>query len=272
MILFWLSLVLYAAALASAVFHAGDDGAGGAARALLGIGATVHAGMFVCMMAGSKYPVDYELMNATCRSFFTAVILFIIMGGFKSKAPALAGLAVILWHPLIRMYTTQTLGLQDQMSHAFGIYSIVFYQFHSLAMGFLGNTFALSAGWLLTGEKGAPGALRPGGRLMTCAFWGFIAFTASQLFGSLWALNAGWGDVWVWASSHIFSAVVWIFYAGLLHVPAAPRLPRNTAAWMGIIGFSMAMFWAIYHEYAVLPAYFRLYSALPQLLSGGLWA
>jgi hypothetical protein len=269
MTLFWLAQGLYAVALITGLMTAADGRAKGPVRALLACGVIANLSMFAVMFAASKFPVDYEFMNSLYKSFFTAVILVFGMKKHESALPTIFGLCVVLFFPLTRVYMSANLGLQDQMAYAFSIFAVFFGVAGAVATAFFGYCFCLSVSWFVSPENGAPGGVKTSGMIFKTALWGFIVFTFAQLFGSIWAQTAGWGDVWVWGSSHLFSAVLWIFYAGMLHAPSAPRLSEKVMPAMGVAGFSIIFFWTFYSQFVVLPAYNLLRAALMIYMAGG---
>lgn len=270
--LFWLSLGLYGAALAAALLNKdARDACGGAplARPLLTIALLVHAAMFAVMFFSGKWPADYEFMNSISKSFYAAIALYIGMGRHRSALPTAAGLAVVLFFPLSRLYMSGDLGLQDGMAHAFGPFCVMFYQFSAVAMGIWGYSFAVSVGYLASPGGAPAGELGQSGSIFRSVLWGFVAFSLAQLAGSIWAVTSGWGDVWVWASSHLFSGTMWIFYAGLLHVPSAAGIKNSAMPVMAVAGFVIIFLYTFYHEFVINPAFQTLRSAIEIIAAGG---
>jgi ABC-type transport system involved in cytochrome c biogenesis permease subunit len=66
---------------------------------------------------------------------------------------------------------------------------------------------------------------------------GFPLFTIGALFaGAVWAARA-WGTPWSWDPKEVSSLIVWLIYAGYLHVRLA-RGMRRAAAVISIVGFA----------------------------------
>jgi len=259
--LLWLSLVLYAAAFVACLAKANNREANSLARPLLGVGVAIQLSMFIVMFVAKRFPSDYEVMNSLSKGFFTAMILFFAMKRHETRLPSALGIGLALFFILSRLYISKNLTLQDTMAHAFSISTVLFYHFSSLAFAFFGYCFCLSIGYLADPAKGAPGGVKTGGMLFKSALFGFVVFSFCQILGSAWSLTGGWGDVWIWASSHMVSAVVWIFYAGMLHVPSA-KMPEKTLPVMGVVGFSFYIVWILYYDIAVFPAFKMFLSTL----------
>jgi hypothetical protein len=250
-----LAAALYAAALAVCLFTADAGESNRHTRVVLGLGVLVQLASFIVMAAAHRFPADYEVMNSLSKEFFMAAIVFFGMKRHESRMPTALGIGVALFFLLSRIYLSNNLALQDQMAHAFSAATVLFYHCSSLAFAFFGYCFCLSVSWLANPASGAPGGVKQSGMIYKSALWGFVVFSFCQLLGSAWAFTSGWGDVWVWASSHMISAIFWIFYAGLLHVPSASKMPEKTIAVMGTAGFSAYIIWVFYYDIAIYPAY-----------------
>ena len=239
-----------------ALTETGNTTAAGTSRLLVIFGFVVQAAMFAAMIATNKFPADYEFLNVLCTSFWISVILVFKMGR-QNRLTTILAIAVALFFVFSRVYLSSKLGFQDGLAKNFGLYTILFYQTSNLAMACWGYVFCMSlAGLVHAGKNG----FQRDPALFSMAFWGFISYSFCQLFGSIWALTSGWGDVWVWASSHLHSAVLWIFYAALLHVPFVPRLPEKTGPVMGVVGFTAIVVYIFFHDLAIVPAYFLLFT------------
>ncbi len=69
---------------------------------------------------------------------------------------------------------------------------------------------------------------------------GILVFSASMLAGGIWAYLA-WADYWIWTPKELWSVLIWVYYATVLH---AAKLPgwRKLAPKMIILGFLLVMF------------------------------
>ena len=110
--------------------------------------------------------------------------------------------------------------------------------------------FSLSLTWLL--RRGRDSDMMPNNKLeqmmYSAALWGFILFSGAQVAGSVWA-HFGFGDFWLWRPMHFSSALIWIFYAAMLHVRWVPKLSRRTGPIMGIVGYAIIIWWELYFDY-----------------------
>ncbi len=78
------------------------------------------------------------------------------------------------------------------------------------------------------------------GRSLKLTAWGVFIFSASMLAGGIWAYLA-WADYWVWTPKELWSVLIWIHFATILH---AARLPewRGWVSRMIVLGFILLMF------------------------------
>ncbi len=75
----------------------------------------------------------------------------------------------------------------------------------------------------------------------TCIVSGFTLLTIGLVTGIIYAKTA-WGKFWSWDPKEIWSAVVWLFYAALLHERLTVGWRGRKAAIMSIIGFAVILF------------------------------
>ncbi len=110
--------------------------------------------------------------------------------------------------------------------------------------------FSLSLTWLL--RRGGDSDMMPNNELeqmmYSAALWGFILFSAAQVAGGIWA-HLGFGNFWLWRPMHFSSALIWIFYAAMLHVRWIPKLSQRTGPIMGIAGYAIFIWWYLYFDY-----------------------
>lgn len=69
-----------------------------------------------------------------------------------------------------------------------------------------------------------------------CLLWGFPLLTAGILVGSIWARTV-WGSHWQWDPKPIWTLMVWIFYAVLLHQRLAIGWMGHKAAVFSVLAF-----------------------------------
>lgn len=70
---------------------------------------------------------------------------------------------------------------------------------------------------------------------------GFVGWTLTLIFGSIWAEKA-WGRYWGWDTKEVWSFVIWVVYAGYLHARATRGWTGNRAAWLSIVGYVCVVF------------------------------
>jgi len=69
-----------------------------------------------------------------------------------------------------------------------------------------------------------------------CLLAGFPLLTVGIVLGSLWARSV-WGSHWVWEPKQIWTALVWLLYAFLLHQRLALGWRGHKTAWFSILSF-----------------------------------
>ena len=72
-------------------------------------------------------------------------------------------------------------------------------------------------------------------------FLGFSLFTLCMIFGSIWAYVA-WGHYFSWNIKGVWSALVWLFYAGMCHAKFIRRWQGAGYAVLSIVGFGVVLF------------------------------
>jgi cytochrome c-type biogenesis protein CcsB len=70
---------------------------------------------------------------------------------------------------------------------------------------------------------------------------GFTMFTLGLITGFLYAKTV-WGRFWSWDPKEVWSGVMWLFYAALLHERLATGWRGRKAAIMSIVGFGVLLF------------------------------
>jgi ABC-type transport system involved in cytochrome c biogenesis permease subunit len=73
------------------------------------------------------------------------------------------------------------------------------------------------------------------------ALVGWSFFSASMVAGGIWGYYA-WGTYWLWTPKELWTSILWLFYALVLHM----RLKRGdwdrVSAWLGIVGVGVMLF------------------------------
>ncbi|MFU8857826.1 MAG: cytochrome c biogenesis protein [Deferrisomatales bacterium] len=87
------------------------------------------------------------------------------------------------------------------------------------------------------------GGERPGNRgvLEAANRWGFAWFTWGMVSGGIWAYLA-WGTYWLWHVKELWSAIVWTYYAGLIHLPHMAGWRGRRQSWASVVGLGLVLF------------------------------
>lgn len=93
----------------------------------------------------------------------------------------------------------------------------------------------VSGGWLASRDR-----LLMEIRFKTAlAGWSF--FSGSMVAGGIWGYYA-WGTYWLWTPKELWTSILWLFYALLLHLRLKGATWDTLSAWLGILGFAMTLF------------------------------
>ena len=71
------------------------------------------------------------------------------------------------------------------------------------------------------------------------AGWSF--FSGSMVAGGIWGYYA-WGTYWLWTPKEIWTSILWLFYALLLHLRLKGGKWDVLSAWLGILGCAVTLF------------------------------
>ena len=118
-----------------------------------------------------------------------------------------------------------------------------------VSLSFVGYAFfamAFSMGVLYLVQKRLQTGLLPDLLLLRklneeAVFLGFSVFTLCMIFGSIWAYVA-WGYYFSWNIKGVWSALIWIFYAGMCHAKFIRRWQGSGYALLSIAGFGVVLF------------------------------
>lgn len=73
------------------------------------------------------------------------------------------------------------------------------------------------------------------------ALVGWSFFSASMVAGGIWGYYA-WGTYWLWTAKELWTSILWLFYALVLHLRLkGPRWDR-ASAWLGMAGVAVMLF------------------------------
>lgn len=73
------------------------------------------------------------------------------------------------------------------------------------------------------------------------ALVGWTFFSASMISGGIWGYYA-WGSYWLWTPKELWTSVLWLFYAMILHVRLKGARWDIISAWLGILGVFVMLF------------------------------
>jgi ABC-type transport system involved in cytochrome c biogenesis permease subunit len=73
------------------------------------------------------------------------------------------------------------------------------------------------------------------------ALIGWTFFSASMIAGGIWGYFA-WGTFWLWTPKELWTSILWIFYALVLHARLKGASWDRMSAWLGIIGVGVMLF------------------------------
>jgi ABC-type transport system involved in cytochrome c biogenesis permease subunit len=105
--------------------------------------------------------------------------------------------------------------------------------FLSYALFVLGGLFC--AAFLIRGERGYLDIQ------FKTALVGWSFFSASMVAGGIWGYYA-WGTYWLWTPKELWTSILWLFYALVLHIRLKGALWDRVSAWLGIAGVIVMLF------------------------------
>src|SRR5512133_627429 len=93
----------------------------------------------------------------------------------------------------------------------------------------------ISAAFLIRGGRGLLDIM------FKTALVGWTFFSASMVAGGIWGYYA-WGTYWLWTPKELWTSILWIFYALVLHVRFKGAEWDRVTAWLGIVGVGVMLF------------------------------
>jgi ABC-type transport system involved in cytochrome c biogenesis permease subunit len=210
-VLFWLSLVAYGTetGLQLAGIRSKDP-----FRSALAAGLVLHAA-FLGLRWGlcGRAPMAGLFESLTVFSFFCALSAFLFCRA-ESTRPA--------WRPLSLLVVLPQAAASVADKRPAPLYPALDTPWFATHVGFsfLGyGIFAAGFSLALTYfREGGEEVYKAAGR---SALYGFTAFSAGMVCGGIWAYYA-WGSYWIWTPKEIWSVVLWIYFATLLHLKFIP--------------------------------------------------
>jgi len=73
------------------------------------------------------------------------------------------------------------------------------------------------------------------------ALVGWTFFSVSMISGGIWGYYA-WGTYWLWTPKELWTSILWLFYALILHVRLKGARWDPLFAWLGIAGLLVMLF------------------------------
>lgn len=73
------------------------------------------------------------------------------------------------------------------------------------------------------------------------ALVGWSFFSASMVAGGIWGYYA-WGTYWLWTPKELWTSILWLFYALVLHLRLKGASWDRVTAWLGIAGVAVMLF------------------------------
>lgn len=165
------------------------------------------------------FELRYRIHAAGLFVMFCNLLLF---GSVLQRSPKIPPLIPALDTPLFTLH----------VSLSFGGYAF-------FAMAFSMGALYLLQKWLQTILLPDPALLRKLNE--EAIFLGFCMFTLCMIFGSIWAYVA-WGHYFSWNIKGVWSALIWLFYAGMCHAKFIRRWQGSGYAILSIIGFGLVLF------------------------------
>lgn len=73
------------------------------------------------------------------------------------------------------------------------------------------------------------------------ALVGWTFFSTSMISGGIWGYYA-WGTYWLWTAKELWTSILWLYYAMLLHIRLKGAEWDRASAWVGIGGVLVMLF------------------------------
>ncbi len=91
---------------------------------------------------------------------------------------------------------------------------ITFWAAAFFATEVMAHALFYSGAWFAWRQRKNPAA---GASYHSLIIWGFLIYSITQVVGAVWAYE-GWGTTFHWGTRHLFSAVLWCYYALYIHL------------------------------------------------------
>lgn len=208
---FWLSLVAYAA---EAGLQFGGAASKSPVRSFLFGGLLLHALFLSLRWALSGHaPMAGLFESLTVFSFCSALSAFLLCRDEETR-PAWKVLSVLALLPQAGAAL-----IDKRLVPLYPALDTPWFATH-VGLSFLGYglfSAGLALSWVYLRHGGEP-VYRAAAK---SALWGFSAFSAGMVCGGIWAYYA-WGSYWIWTPKEVWSVVLWLYFATLVHLKFIP--------------------------------------------------
>ena len=211
LVLFWLSLVAYGA---EAGFRMAGVAPSTPWKSPVVAGALLHAGFLGIRWALSEHAPMAGLFESLTFFSFCCAVAGLLLCRETETASA--------WKPLSILVLLPQAGaalIDKRMTPLYPALDTPWFAAHVglsfLGYGFFAAGLALGIAYL---RGGGDETYRAAGN---SALFGFSAFSAGMVSGGIWAFYA-WGSYWIWTPKEIWSVIVWIYFAALIHLKFIP--------------------------------------------------
>jgi ABC-type transport system involved in cytochrome c biogenesis permease subunit len=215
LIFFWLALTAYGA---EAAFRLGGVTSFRVTKTPLFAGVLLHAAFLGLRWGMSGHaPMAGLFESLTVFSFCCAVAGLIVCGPGETEG-AWVPLSVLVLLPQAAASL-----LDKRLTPLYPSLDTPWFASHVglsfLGYGFFAAGMALSVVYL---RRGGDAVYRAAGKAV---LYGFTAFSGGMVCGGIWGYYA-WGSYWIWTPKEIWSAIVWVYFAALLHLKNIPEQER----------------------------------------------
>jgi ABC-type transport system involved in cytochrome c biogenesis permease subunit len=70
---------------------------------------------------------------------------------------------------------------------------------------------------------------------------GWTFFSLSMISGGIWGYYA-WGTYWLWTAKELWTSILWLYYALVLHVRLKGSHWERLTAWLAVLGVGVMLF------------------------------
>ncbi|HOO55503.1 MAG TPA: hypothetical protein PLN69_01690 [bacterium] len=246
-IVVWARLILIAAAL-STTFLSNNKSRNTLIILLIAALSAANIALLAAMsLLGTDFPLKHNY-DSFCSYILTiGLILIFSLRSFKTRLPVILILTLMLIYSASGIHG---LALEPSFSiHKRLAWACLFVMFRDFAVACFAVSACLSLCELVSPGKHLDTGGTSSGPVYMPVLWGFFLFSLAQVVGSIWTVSGGWGDVWLWKRSFLFSAVVWIYYAGMMHVKHVPGWTRKLFPALAITGYVIQLFYLHIYYY-----------------------